>query len=209
MENCPKCNFALKGGAGDQCPSCGVYFSKFFEHQEKLTIADNDNRKRNEARNKQMKSAYAFVGAAVLLGALYFGYLKFDEYRVETRRDQVNKSLSKMEAIHQRWSDASRLANSTSRIALSGPVERLQEIQRELENMPPVVSCLNNARQNLELAVAADVESFLLFMMDRNAESNRKSAELSRIRTSNAELYLKQVNRRPFVCDEYIARGGS
>lgn len=65
--------------------------------------------------------------------------------------------------LYRRWADADRLAGSTARIALAGPVQRLQEIAREAGaiDVPPCVSAARSALQDLTQKSA---EGYIQFM---------------------------------------------
>lgn len=65
--------------------------------------------------------------------------------------------------LYRRWADAERLALSTSRVALSGPVAAMQAIQREAEAFvsPP---CLDGARKILVDLTKKSSDGLLQFM---------------------------------------------
>lgn len=65
--------------------------------------------------------------------------------------------------MYRRWADAERLALSTSRIALSGPVAALQALRRESEGLS-VYQCVDEARKILVELVKKSSEGLLDFM---------------------------------------------
>ncbi|HEY0954012.1 MAG TPA: hypothetical protein VGE36_04595 [Roseateles sp.] len=65
--------------------------------------------------------------------------------------------------LYRRWADADRLARTTGRIALAGPVASLQALQREAEAVA-VPECLFPAHRALTTLITRSTESVLLFM---------------------------------------------
>lgn len=65
--------------------------------------------------------------------------------------------------IYRRWLDAERLAMSTSRIALAGPVASMQAVQREAEGVS-VPACLGDAKKALVDLSAQSTTALIEFM---------------------------------------------
>ncbi len=65
--------------------------------------------------------------------------------------------------LYRRWADAERLALSTSRIALSGPIAAMQAIQREAEAMDSP-ACLDDARKALVELTQKSSQGLLEFL---------------------------------------------
>lgn len=65
--------------------------------------------------------------------------------------------------LYRRWIDAERLARSTARIALSGPIASMQALQREAEGLT-VHSCMNTARDLMVELTKKSTEGMLGFM---------------------------------------------
>ena len=84
----------------------------------------------------------------------------------EKRKDDLDKVSASLKALHSRWVDAERLAQSTARIALAQPVATLQEIKREADGIivPP---CLDEAKTNLINGMNSTIEGFIQFMTDK------------------------------------------
>lgn len=72
--------------------------------------------------------------------------------------------------LYRRWADADKLARTTARIALAGPMGNLQALQREVEGLR-VPECLVDARSLLAKLVAESNEALLQFM-GKNEVSN-------------------------------------
>lgn len=66
-------------------------------------------------------------------------------------------------AVYRRWVDAERLASSTGRIAMAGPVASMQAVQREAEGMT-VPACLTNARRALVDLTTQSTTALIEFM---------------------------------------------
>ena len=69
--------------------------------------------------------------------------------------------------LYRRWTDAERLAMSTSRIALAGPTATLQALRREMQGLS-VVPCLDVAHKSLQELVNKSTEAILQFMGKEN-----------------------------------------
>lgn len=65
--------------------------------------------------------------------------------------------------LYRRWIDAERLASSTARIALAGPVAALQDLKRQASAMS-TPECLVAARQALVDLTERSANGFLAFM---------------------------------------------
>ena len=73
--------------------------------------------------------------------------------------------------MYRRWADAERLAGSTPRVAMSGPIATIQAIQRESEALT-VESCLMEAKKALVVLVKLTTEEMLQFMAGREKLSS-------------------------------------
>lgn len=68
-------------------------------------------------------------------------------------------------AIYRRWIDLDTLARSTARVALSGPVGKLQDMVREAQQTA-VQPCANDAKEALVALISGDTKSMLAFMQN-------------------------------------------
>lgn len=71
-----------------------------------------------------------------------------------------------------RWSDAFRVAGSTSRIALSQPVKDMQQIKRDLESHITKTECEAKMKQELLKSYDFSIDGFLQFMQKNEDVSN-------------------------------------
>lgn len=81
----------------------------------------------------------------------------------QAQRDSLTMSLKAVDDLVARWNDAVKVASTTGRIALSGPVATLQSIKRETEQVT-VPPCLDNGKADLVKSMASTEKGFLVFM---------------------------------------------
>jgi hypothetical protein len=90
------------------------------------------------------------------------------------------KGLEELNNIESKWQDSLRVASSTSRIALSGPLMQMQSIKRELDSIY-VSSCLKEAKKSLAEHMEKSISAFLSFMQgnEKISEEMLRQARLS------------------------------
>jgi len=88
----------------------------------------------------------------------------------ETCYEQTTEYRTEVESVVDDWQDAVTIANSTSRISLSTPVSRLQEIQNDTEDME-VPECAQTAHGLLVQHMDDVIKAFILFMGDADDEA--------------------------------------
>ena len=86
-----------------------------------------------------------------------------------TSIDLEKEDRAKLDEIMARWSDASIVAGSTARIALSPAVKDLQSIRREAEKLT-VTHCLTRAQANMLVGMDAEILGYIKFMGDAKAD---------------------------------------
>jgi len=79
--------------------------------------------------------------------------------------EQSQSFISQLDAQTTAWDDAIAIANSTSRISLSGPISNLQNIRREVSNLDYPV-CAQFVYQHALEYMNSTIEGFLSFMSD-------------------------------------------
>lgn len=72
--------------------------------------------------------------------------------------------------IYRRWADAERLASSTPRVALAGPVATMQAVQREAEGAG-VPACLGDAKEALVDLTSKSTTALINFMRKNDLQS--------------------------------------
>lgn len=83
----------------------------------------------------------------------------------ERARSDYERSADAFRAMHAKWTEASRVAGVTARVALSGPVATLQSIRREATAMA-LPTCLQDARNMLGKAMQQEIDAYITFMAD-------------------------------------------
>lgn len=76
---------------------------------------------------------------------------------------QAPPEAAQLMQVYRRWIDAERLATSTGRIALAGPVASLQAAARDAE-AASVPACLSEAKKRLVELTSRSVTAFIDFM---------------------------------------------
>ncbi|CQR43699.1 exported hypothetical protein [Thiomonas sp. CB3] len=66
-------------------------------------------------------------------------------------------------ALYSRWIDIDTLARSTARIALAGPVGKMQDLLREAQ-AAQVVDCAQDAKKSLVSLISDDTDAMIAFM---------------------------------------------
>lgn len=81
----------------------------------------------------------------------------------KAQRDSLGSALKAFDDIVVRWNDAVKVAGTTGRISLSGPVATLQAIRRDTEQItaPP---CLDAGKVELLKSMNSTERGFLVFM---------------------------------------------
>lgn len=119
------------------------------------------------------------VLAGILLAAAAIAWYWFYGPCGITRVDQAIEALS---SNNDDFWKTTQLASSTSRIALSGPVQHLQEINQQTEDLS-VPTCLEEAKQSYSRSQQETIEGFLAFMAE-------ESDALVESKLHNATTYL-------------------
>ena len=79
------------------------------------------------------------------------------------QRDALTSANKALDDLLGRWEDAVKVAGTTGRIALSGPVTTLQNLRRETEQLT-VSPCLDQPKSLLVQSMGSTIEGFLTFM---------------------------------------------
>lgn len=79
------------------------------------------------------------------------------------RNLQGPPQASKLIALYGRWIDVDTLARSTARIALAGPVGKMQDLTREVQETK-VAPCAEDAKKALLALVSSSTEAMIAFM---------------------------------------------
>jgi len=136
----------------------------------------------NQGERKFSKRFVIGLVMVILIAAGLFGGWYFFGPCGVARVNSANEDIGK---ILQQWSAANAVAGNTSRIALDGPIMRLQEIRQQASELK-VPPCLEDAKHNLVLGMDEAIDGYLAFMRQANNT-------LVESKFSNAALYMGQV----------------
>ncbi|UNT63182.1 hypothetical protein IHE36_06875 [Acinetobacter towneri] len=89
-----------------------------------------------------------------------------------------------------RWFDALKVAGATPRIDLSGPVQELQKLKRDLDARQPKTDCEDMMRAELLSAYNHTIDGFLEFMMKNESQSG-----------ANTRVALDSMDAATFMLD--------
>lgn len=79
------------------------------------------------------------------------------------KQDALMAASKALDSLLSRWDDAVKIAGTTGRIAMSGPVSTLQSIRREAEALT-VSPCMDTAKALLLASMQHSIDGFLTFM---------------------------------------------
>lgn len=83
------------------------------------------------------------------------------------QKDALQESNNAIDDVFARWTDAVNVADSTSRISLSGPVSTLQTIRRDAQAIT-VAPCMDAAKASLISSMDNTIRGFLEFMTNQH-----------------------------------------
>lgn len=111
------------------------------------------------------------------------------------QNDPLAQALKRFDDLDARFTDARKVAESTSRIALSQPVAALQALQREASDLqaPP---CLEQGKTSLVQAMKETVDGYLVFMQN----PAKMGAELAQTHLTTAETMLETYHKARATC---------
>lgn len=109
--------------------------------------------------------------------------------------DPLAQALKQFDDLDTRFTDARKVAGSTSRIALSQPVAALQALQREAANLqaPP---CLDQGKTSLVQAIKETVDGYLIFMQN----PVNMGADLAQVHLRSADEMLEIYRKARTDC---------
>lgn len=116
----------------------------------------------------------------------------------QAKAEQAGRDLAaKSEAIKKlrlEWDDTSRVADSTSRIALANPVQNLQRIRRDLDAMQ-LEGCLKESQGSLSSAMEIIIDAYIGFMADKDL-----GVYYAKMQFDKAKPLFEDYDRRIAAC---------
>lgn len=109
------------------------------------------------------------------------------------QKDALQESNQAIDDAYTRWTDAIKVADSTSRVSLSGPVSTLQAIRRDTQGIT-VAPCMDAAKASLLASMDHTIEGFLAFMS--NQLNLGKEMARAPLEAGVKELAKYQENRK-------------
>lgn len=109
----------------------------------------------------------------------------------QKQKDELSNSLKAVDSIHERWVDAIRVADATSRIALSTPVATLQNIRREAQELT-VAPCMDEAKTTLISSMDLTIEGFFTFMTNKGEIGKLVAGDLLNQGTEKLKAFSEQ-----------------
>lgn len=95
--------------------------------------------------------------------------LAFEEQvKREHDKNEFDKAIGSLTDIYLRWNDAVKLANTTARIAVAGPVGNLQAIKQEADKLL-VPNCLTAPKKKMVEGMDKIISGFIQFMGSANS----------------------------------------
>ena len=128
-------------------------------------------------RQSNVPALLVVLGVVLALSGLWYWHTNWSS----CGRKRVDAAMAQLQAVARRWDDASRLAGSTSRIALAAPVAELQSIKRDAD-ATGVPTCVVASKNELVASMNSVIDAYLTFMSDSDADFEvqshfRKAAE--------------------------------
>jgi hypothetical protein len=87
--------------------------------------------------------------------------------RPPIEQEAIVTAVPALNVLYNKWKDALKLAESTARISLAGPVGNLQAIRQRTESLL-VPDCFVTPKQTLTKGMSIIIEGFLQFVQDAN-----------------------------------------
>jgi len=112
----------------------------------------------------------------------------------------IDGAADQITSLLTRWLDAARLADTTSRIALSGPVSSLQQIRRDTDDIQ-VPSCLRLAKGHMVVGMDYAIDGFLLFMGEASDDQISSRFDLAEASFGHVVQELTRIKECAPFCD--------
>lgn len=208
---CHSCGKEIQEGL-KFCPECGA----------NLQLSDKPDIKpkvRKKIKLKYILIIFLFViwgffmfiyitpvkAGSIHLSLMEFGFSLNKKARIEYEKKQINLFLKNIDEILDKWEPTEKLASSTPRMALSGPISELASIRKKMDELkPPKVEC----KSLNKLYLCTQLKDLYLEQMDHTLKSyyafisdwkddSKASAEMIQASTSKqkAATLREEINK--------------
>ncbi|MCE1193163.1 MAG: hypothetical protein LWW96_13530 [Acidovorax sp.] len=143
-------------------------------------------------------STLAVIALLVVAGIGYVGWNSYQKSQARAAHEaavaSANASMDKMKV---QWLDALRLATSTPRLGMAGPISSLQAIRQNAQQLE-VPECLTPNKQNLVTGMNEALEGVLAFMRNDMGKYDLEEFTLKKITAMN-DRFL-EFEKKPVPC---------
>ena len=119
---------------------------------------------------------------------------ELEQQEAKKTAEQNAASIEQMDVIYKEWRDVERVAGRTSRISLSQPVQRLQDIQRRLDRTP-TTECTRDAQAALSSGMSKVIDAYLNFMTGKGV-----GELLAKVDFQDSEKFFDEYEREIDQC---------
>lgn len=141
------------------------------------------------------------LAVIVLVAVIAVGYAGWNSYQKSQARAAheaaVAAANTKMDSARAQWIDALRLATSTPRIGLAGPMGSLQAIRQGVQQLD-VPECLAPNKQHLINGMNEALEGMLAFM--RNDLGKYEMEEFTTKKAEAMSASFAEYDKKPVPC---------
>jgi hypothetical protein len=115
---------------------------------------------------------------------------------IDTCAQKSKQYISELQSLIIEWDDANKIASSTSRIALSGPVSELQSIKHQISNLDHP-ECAADVHNTAITYMEATINGYLSFMADENENTTKSYFNLANDNLDEFSQALQKLNSTP------------
>lgn len=145
-------------------------------------------------------STVAIIGLVLVLAIFYTGWTAYQKKQSrEAHAAAVAASIASMDKARAQWLDTMRLAVSTPRIGLAGPVGSLQTQRQNVQELP-VPWCLAPNKEHLLSGMNEALEGMLAFM--RNDMGKFELEDFTAQKAQAMAANFAEYDKKPTPCVE-------
>ncbi len=125
-------------------------------------------------KNSPIIFLLVLLGIAILAAGYYSWYAYYGPCGIVP----VKNTVKELQDITTEWQDTEKIASSTPRISLSGPISQLQSLRRKTANLT-TPDCAQNAKTQLIAGMDYTIDSYLVFASQGSQEIINQKFSLS------------------------------